>query len=381
MERTKKEQKAYNRAKGIEKLKRSWTLLKAKLLNTKISSEDSRTLQAHPDSQGISRDYYVSNPYLQGDASYAAVNAIIEDPINNRFVYRGLVLGADNAIGVIESNVPLSEIVASPDGNIKLQEMLSSSNAIAARNQYYDKIGENKEPLEKHTTFFGKPDFVLGTITKGRKEDYTFNSEISSEIEEQLHNEREEDKKAALLRNSNSVELDIGGGIVVARQDCWLEQENGIQFAGTNKDALLYKFSPGSPIQTDDKQYYVQVGKAQIGETKKSEVSSNGTISYIPPFKYKEVIVWTKAKNLIQYFLDKKGENLNFVLGDIFTSENIKKSIKNGEPTFIGGIVIDEEGKCKRSDEIPESVKETVKKHLTQEKDTPENNLVNFRDL
>ena len=124
IERTKKEEKLYDRAKRLENLKKRWTLLKAKLLNRGISPDDSRTLQAHKDGEGALRNYYISNPYLQNGAGYICVNPIIEDHENSRFVYRGILNGADNATGVIESNVPLSEIVASPEGNIKLQEMI-----------------------------------------------------------------------------------------------------------------------------------------------------------------------------------------------------------------------------------------------------------------
>lgn len=169
IEITNKTRKEYNKMKKQESLKQKWTLLKAKLLKRGISPDDSRTLQAHKDSQGLLRDYYISNTYLQNGASYTCVNAIMEDIENNRFIYRGMLQGADNAIGIIESNVPLSEIVASPDGNIKFQEMLLAENSAKVRNQYYRKIGEKQEPLENHSTYFGKPDFVLGTILKGKK--------------------------------------------------------------------------------------------------------------------------------------------------------------------------------------------------------------------
>ena len=167
IERTKKQEIEYNKAKRMEKLKRNIALLKAKLFNKPISPDDPRTLQAHKDAQGNLRDYYVANPYLQEGTSFNCVTPIIEEI--NRYVYRGIVLGADNATGIIESNVPLEEIVASPSGNIKLQEMLSQENAVAARDRYYGKIGEPQGPLEKHSTHFGKPDFPLGTILKGEK--------------------------------------------------------------------------------------------------------------------------------------------------------------------------------------------------------------------
>ena len=174
IEMNEKEQKKYEKAKRREELKRKWTLLKAKLLKGKISPEDTRTIQAHKDTQGNLRDYYIANPYLQDSATYDSVNPIMEDYENHRFVYRGIMRGADNAIGVLESNIPLSEIVASPNGNIMLQEILSEKNATKVRDQYYQAIGEKLGTSKGHMTHFNKPDFVLGTILTDERGQFTF---------------------------------------------------------------------------------------------------------------------------------------------------------------------------------------------------------------
>lgn len=377
MEVTKKQEKVFNKMKRQEDLKRRWTLLKAKLFNKKISPDDSRTLQAHKDSQGILRDYYISNRYLQNGANYKTVNVIMEDFNNNRFVYRGMLSGADNAIGIIEANVPLSEIVASPDGNIKLQEMLSEENATIVRDQYYNSIGENLEPLKNHTTFFGKPDFPLGKIIKGKKGDYAFSSEISADIEEILHKEREEIKREENMRNKDSVQIDLGGGMVVAKQNCWLEQENGMQFAGINKNALYYRYQPGNPIHTDDGKH-VYIGRVLIGEIN-NIADSNEPIQFVRPFTYQNVVLWTDGKNLIQYFLDEKFKGLNFSLGEIFTNENIKDAINNKNQTYIGGITKDDKGECISTKDIPESVKKAVEEYMLQMSDREnENNIIKF---
>lgn len=379
IERTEKEQKKYERTKKMEELKRKWTLLKAKLLGGKISPDDSRTLQVHRDAQGNARDYYVSNPYLQDNSAFIAVNPIVEDYEKNRFVYRGIIQGADNAIGVIEANVPLSEIVASPDGNTKLQEMLSEENAEKIRDQYYKSIGEELGPLKGHMAHFGKPDFVLGTILKGEKGQYTYNSQIAEDIEELLQQERESLKKQKLMRDKDSVVIDAGGGLVVSEQECWMEQGKDIQFAGINRDALYYRYMPKAPIQTEDNKY-VYIGKTQIGQATKVNQKSGEPIQFVSPDVYENVVIWTEGKNLVQYFLDKKFAGLNFVLGETFTNFNIEKVEEGKElQKYLGGITIDENGECQKVENIPETVKNAVESYLEKMKDEQEkSNIIKF---
>jgi len=377
IEITNKTRKEYNKMKKQESLKLKWTLLKAKLFKRNISPDDTRTLQAHEDSQGLLRDYYISNTYLQNGASYTCVNTVIEDLENNRFVYRGMLQGADNAIGIIESNVPLSEIVASPDGNIKLQEMLSVENATKVRNQYYRKIGEKQEPLENHSTFFGKPDFALGTILKGNKGEFTFSSGISEDIEEMLCQEREEMKREERMRNEESIEIDLGGGMVIAKQNCWLERESGVQFAGINDSALYYKYMPENVIKTEDKKY-VYIGKVQIGEIKNVDANPDKPIQFVRPFTYENVVLWTEGKNLIQYFLEEKLNGLNLTLGEIFTNENIKNSTKEGKRTFIGGVTKDNEGECIKINDIPETVRKAAEEYIIQKENKKADKIIKF---
>lgn len=377
IEITNKTRKEYKKIQKQESLKQKWTLLKAKLFKKTISPDDSRTLQAHIDSQGLLRDYYISNTYLQNGASYTCVNTVMEDLVNNRFIYRGMLQGADNAIGIIESNVPLAEIVASPDGNIKLQEMLLTENSAKVRNQYYKKIGEKQEPLENHSTFFGKPDFPLGTIVKGKKGEFTFSSKIAQDIEEMLSQEREEIKREEKMRNEESVEIDLGGGMVVAKQNCWLEQENGVQFAGINDSALYYKYMPENVTQTEDKKY-VYLGKVQIGEAKNTQANPDKPIQFVRPFTYENVVLWTEGKNLIQYYLEEKLNGLNLALGEIFTNENIKNSIKKGKQAYIGGISKDSQGECKNIKDIPETVIKKVEEYMIQKSNKKDDKIIKF---
>ena len=381
IEMNEKEQKKYEKAKRREELKRKWTLLKAKLLKGKISPEDTRTIQAHKDTQGNLRDYYIANPYLQDSATYDSVNPIMEDYENHRFVYRGIMRGADNAIGVLESNIPLSEIVASPNGNIMLQEILSEKNATKVRDQYYQAIGEKLGTSKGHMTHFNKPDFVLGTILTDERGQFTYTHEIAKDIEETLHQEREQLKKEEVMRDKDSVELDLGGGMIVAKQNCWMEQGKGIQFAGINKDALYYQYMPKQPIQTEDNKY-VYIGRTQIGQPTKIHQQAGEPIQFVSPDIYEDVVLWTEGKNLVQYFLDKKFAGLNFALGEAFTNWNLGR-VQRGEEQqrYLGGLTIDEEGECKITQSIPKSVKEVVETYFEQKGNEQEKNtnIIDFR--
>lgn len=370
----KKIDKIYDITKVIEKLKRNLTLLKARILNQPISPDDDRTIQFHRDANGVG-DYYISNLYLRDGSDFDAVKVIKEDFENNRFVYRGFIPGADNAIGVIESNVPLSEVVASYDGNIRFQEMLSEENARKVRDEYYSKIGEESNPLEGHALYLGKPDFVLGTITKEENGKFTFNSDITTDIEQLLSEEREEDKKQKFMRNNESVEFDLGGGMVDAKQNCWLERGRNVNFVGINKEALYYRYELEKVIKTDDNKY-AYIGDVQIGETKGVKSNSEELIQFVSPYTYKNVAFWANGKNLVQYFLNKKFAGLNFVLGDIFTNQNLKGK-QNDSVLFAGGITLNKFGKCKKSEEIPETVKKAIEDYEEQRNDRP-NNIINF---
>lgn len=149
-------------------------------------------------------------------------------------IYKGELLSPPpkNTIGVIQFKVQLSEIVSHYDG--MFQKILSQQNAEKRRDEYYSKIGESQERLEGHITYFGKPDFVLGTILKEKNGKFTYSSEVSQDIEQFLFDEREEDK-------------------------------------------------------------YAYIGSAQIGEATAKKQDS-GPIQFIRPFEYEDVVLWTDGK-------------------------------------------------------------------------------------
>lgn len=381
-QRNKREQKAYDKAMRSAKFKRELTLLKAKLLGKKLDPNDKMTIQARLDAEGTYRNYYIADGYIQnliGPANYTSIVPIIEDEEKGKFVYRGLVGGANNATGVIESNVPISEIVASPYGNEVFTQMLSGKNALSVCQNYYEQIGESLDPIKGGTSYFGKREFPLGTITKDKKGRFSYVSSVSQEIENLLEEGRNEEDRISAMQEEDSIQMKLGNGLTVARQDCWMEQGKGIKFNGINADALFYQFTPGQPIKTDDGTY-VYVGDLSIGKSNIERQDGNQPIKFISPFIYENVVLYTEGKNLIQYFMNNKLQGLNFALGRVFTNDNVKIHSKDNSPNIIGGIYLDENGECQVNKNIPESVKEVADRYL-RGKASRDGNIINLEDF
>lgn len=355
--------------------KKNLTLFVKKIFKQRISPEDTRTVQAHKGAGG-DLDYYISSPYLQDGSNYLSVQTIIEDIENQRYIYKGMLGGANNAVGIIESNVPLSEIVANPDGNTKLLEMISEENALKLCNQYYRKIGEPEEPLKGHSTYFGKPEFILGTITRNKRGKFSYSSNIRQDIEEMLQKEREENIRKESMRVQDNVEIDLGGGMVVARQDCWLERGKKIMFAGVNNEALFWEYSPNNPIPIENGKYYIQIGTLQIGERTIKRTENDEPLKFISPYIYDNVVLCTEGKKLIQYFLNNKYDGLNLALGEIFSTHNLEESKKTSyklatdskKSILVGGITLDENASVKKIDDIPETVIEELARFSKEHK-------------
>ena len=380
------DEKAYNKLKNRERFKKNKTLFIAKLLKRKLKKDDTRTIQQHRDNGGAV-DYYISSPYLQNSEAFSSVVSIIEDKKNQRFVYRGIVQGADNAIGIIETNVPLAEIVASPYGNVKLEEMLSVENAMQTCMQYYEKNGLRKEPLEGHKTHFSNANFILGTILKDKNGKYSFDSKIKDDIEQMLEEERKKEEIIDNMRIKEAVEVDLGNGLLIANQDCWLEQGQSIKFAGINSEALFYEYTPLKIVSIENGKYYMQIGDLQIGKSSvdKSQIE-NTPLKFHKPYIYSNVVLWTEGKKLIQYIFEKYTNGINLVLGETFNTQHLseiiekkkKQAIEQEEtPIFLGGIRLNEDKECEKLDVVPNIIKEEAKKYLTK-MESKSGKIINF---
>lgn len=375
--------RAKKSAKKAERTRKR-TLLMSKLFGKKLEPFDTFTIQVHKDEQGLARDYYIEDRYLRNNSRFLGVRPIRIDDENKRYAYIGMLSGADNAYGVLESNTPISEIVASPYGNVMLEQMLSEEYATNARDNYYNIIGEETKPLEHHATFFGKPDFALGTIKRTQNGRYVIEPQISEDIEKILKEEREAIKRKENLRDEASIVHDLGGGLVISEVDCWMEQGKQIQFAGINREGLYYRYTPeGNPIKNSEGQY-VYVGKVQLGAVPQKNNKVENILKIVSPFFYDNVVFWAENENLIKYFLERKHKGLNFALGDIFTDNNLSISTEKAQEgyKFLGGITVNEEGECVRKEEIPDSVIETIReKSKSKDKDIKPDKIIKFDDF
>ena len=228
-----------------EQIKQRITLFWKKIFGGRISPEDKRTIQRHKGAGG-GTDYYILSGYLQKGESFTNVVTEKADTQNGIFIYRGIVQGADNAVGIIESNVPLSEVVSSPYGNETFMKMLSEENSANARNNYYLQNGLPTERLEGHYTFWANSTFYLGKIIREYNGRYSFNNfDISKDVYDILKKEREEKNEKARLRSDAAVHISIGNGIVVANMDCSLYDSGneGLGISGTNIEAIPYKYT------------------------------------------------------------------------------------------------------------------------------------------
>ena len=360
--------------KRLEKLKEKLKNLSKK--RTILSPDDPNTVQARRDGQGNMRDYYILTPGLQQGIAYNSVLPIIEDYENHYFAYRGLVLGADNAIGVIESNIPLNEIVANIHGNKLLQDMLKEENAKTKRNKFYETIGEEIKPLKNHLLFFGKPDFPLGKIIKDEKGKFT--EEASSQkIIDLLVKEREEQARQEDLRDSKSIILKAGPDLIVSEQDCWLEQEQDkFVYSGVNAEAIYYSFKPEASLKTSDG-YYAYIGEVTIGEEKQKVQKEGKTINInrTKPYHYSNIVVWTQYQPLIKYFMEQKFNGLSEILGKMFMIHHLNNTPKESvQEKYIGGLSLNELKHCIKVTNVPDSVRKTVLNYfVNQRKNALEN--------
>lgn len=370
---TDKQSRERDRRKKIEKIKQKLTIIKAILTGKGLSPDDTRTIQVHADGQGNYRDYYIENTYLQEDtSSFTCVRPLIEDFENNRFVYLGMTPSADNACPVLEFNVPIAELVESPYGNMILQQVLTEENMIAKRDSYYKTIGEESKPLPGHTLLFGKPDFPAGKILKGKDGKFSYVEDVSQDILEELKNERDKARKEDLMRDPDSVHFN-SGPLITALQDCFLDQSGRtgkINYTGTNEEAFPYKyFTYDDPLKADD--YYVYIGQVEMGKSAVDKTSESGVMKLVSPYRFDNVVLWSKGKPLPEYFQRYKQNGLNFALGKIVTEHNISDKIEDAKKQekdycFAGGILIDSDGRCQIMDEVPLPVKSTVESYYRE---------------
>ena len=344
-----------NQKKESNRLKR--LLFFSKIFNKKIKSDNKITIQKHPDAGGRF-SYYVASPYLQDSTGFSNVLEFVTK--DGRYGYKGVVGGADNAIGVIESNVPLEEIVASPYGNEVFFKMLSESNAKKTRDEYYKKNGLSTERIEGHMTYFANPIFVLGTITKDEKGKYSFNQYIGEDIEEKLYKEREKNEKRKGLRNPNDIYME-SGSMVIPYEGCEIYNgSNGLGIKGVNSEGIAYSYDIFRTVKTDDG--ILSIGNVEVGYDDK-EKHENEISKYNPENMYYNVAIWSQTDNLIKYCI--RQDECGFVkaIGDLITIDKLEDLSKEGIME-LGGIILNQEGTCLTVDKFPPDVAGAIQQYL-----------------
>lgn len=354
-------QKEFDRIQKREETILKISLVFSKLFNKKIKSDDNRTIQKHKDA-GDGFSYYIASPYLQDKSSFNSVNEIIAE--NGRYVYRGVVGGADNAIGLIESNVPLEEIVANPYGNETFLKMLSESNATKVRNEYYKNHGLSTEKLEGHWTYWSNPNFVLGTITKEKNGRYSFDDSIGTDIEERLAKEREITQKKETLQNPEDIAIKISPDMVVAYEGCEIYNGKfGLGIKGVNSEGIAYSYDIFYTTKTEDHSV-LSIGNLQVGYDSKI-TREKGKQKLTKENEYFNVAIWSQDQNLIQYFIKKEQCEFVRAIGELITIEKLE-GLNTEEVMELGGITLNSEGECVIENQFPQSAKDAIQQYLEE---------------
>ena len=352
-----KHQKKFDRIQKKESKRLKRLLFFSKIFNKEIKPDNDITIQKHPDAGGRF-SYYVASPYLKDSTDFCSVLEFITK--DGRHVYKGIVGGADNAIGVIESNVPLEEIVASPYGNEVFFKMLSEPNAEMTRDEYYKKNGLSTERIEGHMTYFANPIFVLGTITKDEKGKYSFNQFISEDIEEKLYKEREKIKKIEELQNSNDIYIK-SGPMVIPYEGCEIYNgSNGLGIKGVNSEGIAYSYDIFRTVKTEDG--ILSIGNLEVGYDA-TEKCENEISKYNPENMYYNVAIWSQSDNLIKYCI--KQDQCEFVkaIGRLITVDRLE-DLRKEEIMELGGIILNQEGTCLIINKFPPDVEDALQQYI-----------------
>ena len=381
IELTEEQKREIEKRKRREERKLKWTLFFSRFKKDGISPDDTRTIQEHCVGDPNRKSFYIAEPLLQDDGS--AFISVTESYENGNYYYRGIASGADNAIGFLETNVPIKEILKRSNGNILLKEVLSKKNMESKRDEYYKSIGESLEPDEG---YLSKPSFPMGKIIQNPDGTFSY-EEASVDILKRLEAEREKAKRDFAMLDKDSVYLNVGG-IVVAEQSSWFNQNpktGAISYGGINMDAFEYNYFPEDyPLKTSDN-YYVYVGLLEIGKRAVQKSEKGGVLNFISPYSYDNVVFWIKDRSLIEGMHNNK-EGLTLALGDIFVEhaiDNIKKTtIGEQNVIFAGGVVTDKDGICQKSYEIPATVRGVIESYFLKKEGmfNPNIKLVKGRD-
>ena len=318
----------------------------AKLLNKQLDPNDKDSIQAHPDGAGNFREFYIANPYLQSELlRYSCVHPIVSDPENGEFIYYGLGCLAGS---FLESNVSINDIVASPQGNLLFQELLK--NSIFTREKYYQ-----EHNLTSSASVLNSPSFILGSLTKAPNGKFSMSFDVSDSAQEKIDNWNNEMQRVEDLTLDN--DSPIRGISINHAIDCWFEQsKNGsISIAGTNSVNMPYTFSIDFSKKLGN--MYAYSGNVQIGKIK--TIQDEDTVRFVQPFTYDNVVLWTSGTSLPELVGRKLDNNeINFALGDFFTYSRLEKvHSQDSDCSFAGGIIIDEQGHCKVTDDTPDTLK------------------------
>lgn len=104
--------------------------------------------------------YYFEGGKAQEENDYAHFNSSIlikeeqREDGSKSYLYRGIISGAGNAVGMIETEIPLEEIVKTRQGSRVFTKMLSKEYAMQKAYQTWDELGFEYDKSSTMRIFF-----------------------------------------------------------------------------------------------------------------------------------------------------------------------------------------------------------------------------------
>ena len=336
-------------------------------------------IKPHIDHDGKTISYYFDSGKAQEENNYAHFNAsqkikeIQKEDGSKSILYLGLVSGAGNAVGIIETEVPLEEIAKTKQGTDILVKMLSDDYAMGKAYKAWDEEGIEYSKLSTSGYAINKPLFFVGRI-KGTQT-FELDENITPEVSEEILRREEDARKEQKRRNKEDLKFaDIfGNTLYIGETRCYRNQTTfKTEYCGVNDEGLRYKYSTPKKI-SEKGDPYIYMGTLHIGRPTESNIGDNGVNTY------SKIVI--QLQNPIDVVFVEDSLFAHQALGKMFSERNVKKQkdFQNG-PCYLGKVITDEDG-VYHFEEPELHELELIKTRIPDEtKKENKNKIINFRE-
>lgn len=330
-------------------------------------------IKPHIDSDGKHTSYFFDKAEDQRNNDFAAFGSslklkeIQKSDGSKSLLYIGTISGAGNAVGIIETEHPLEEIVKTEQGSKTLTQMLSKEYAMPKAYEQWDSENFQYDKSSTMGYFVNNPVFYLGKIQGTR--DFELNENISQEArEEMLRIERENQIES---KRRSKEDMLFGGpesAIYVGDTNCYRNQTPfKIEYCGVNQEALKYRYNNPTKISGKGAPY-VYSGTLLIGKPTGMTIPDEGLKSF------RKVIV-SMDKPIDMVFVEDSIFS-HQALGKMFSERNVES-----EEHYLGHIKTDESGhyEFQEPEKAPNEVMNIISKSKTAKKSANKSNIIQLK--